>query len=352
MMAGVQTAASVLKEFEAPNPKRLIALSDPADIDNDGRPSELPDAPDFDPDYFKHRLIIKVFSDQLNSRAFVDVSAYLCYMDRGRHEAVEEMCREQNTESWLQSYVVNVYRIESHFAATATLGDRLEVHTGIRKTSSHRAAFDQRIVNSETGELIVDSIVEVLFLDNHTRQLVPMPETITHQAVRDEEAGADPDQRTIIPFTDEMNFPFRMPCRVYYEDTDCQGITFHVAYVRFCDRALLDLAQVVYPEVSTRAFFQKNKVVVKKTEIRYLKSSTLGDRLEVRTGVVKVNSCGLTFGQRVVMTQTNEVVADVTTEVEFRDEDENPVPIPDQIRDTSLGVLPAHPKDEDTGKIV
>ncbi len=348
MMAGVQTAASVMKEFEAPHPKKPIALSKRAVIDSERRPSEIPDAPDFNADYFKHRLEVKVFSDQLNSRAFVDVSAYLCYMDRGRHEAVEEMCQEHGAESWLESFIVNVYRIESHFTATATLGDRLEIRTGIRKTSSHRAAFDQRIVNAETGELIVDSIVEVLFLDNNTRQLVPVPSTITGKDVDVQESVND--QRTIIPFTDEANFPFRMPCRVYYEDTDCQGITFHVSYVRFCDRALLDLAQVVYPEVSTRSFFQKNKIVVKKTEIRYLKSSTLGDRLEVRTGVIKVDTCGLTFGQRVVLKKTKEVVADVTTEVEFRDEDERPVPLPDQIRDTSLGALPSYTKEKDRGE--
>ena len=30
---------------------------------------------------------------------------------------------------------------------------------------------------------------------------------------------------------------FRMPLRVYYEDTDASGVAYHANYLRWCERA-------------------------------------------------------------------------------------------------------------------
>ena len=134
--------------------------------------------------------------------------------------------------------------------------------------------------------------------------------------------------------------PFHWPVRVYYEDTDAQGITYHVSYMRYCERSLFELARSVWPEVPGKSWMAKHRVSVTSANLRYLKSSTLGDYLEVRTGLMEVTSQRVVFGQRIVQRDTGEVLADVTTICRFRDQDDNFVPIPPEALDAGMAALP------------
>ena len=73
-----------------------------------------------------------------------------------------------------------------------------------------------------------------------------------------------------------------MHIRVYYEDTDANGIVYHTAYIKYCERARSELffAKGLSPMdmVNKDAFF-----VVKSLNARFLGSAKLGDRVEVRT---------------------------------------------------------------------
>jgi prolycopene isomerase len=342
IMTGVQTSQSVFQEFEAPRPTGQVRLHPEGDVPikdplAPARPLGIePTAPSSD-EHYRYRHQVMVFGDDMNSRQFVEVSAYFRFMDRGRVEAIEEICRGVDRESWLDRYMVNVYRVEARCVTAAGIADRLEVRTGIRKTTSHRAAFDQRIVNATSGELLVDAVVEVLFLDPE-RQLVPVPDELPV----DDFGGPNLDDvgHPPAPFGEEQRFPFRTPFRVYYEDTDAQGITYHVAYVRFCERALFNLVRTVWPEMSTPTWIRTSRAGVSRFDIRYLNASGLGDRLEVSTGPLGATSHRLLFGQRVLSAGDGKVVADAVTEVEFRDEQERPVPIPQMVIEAAREFLP------------
>jgi YbgC/YbaW family acyl-CoA thioester hydrolase len=295
------------------------------------------DGPRLAEEHYRFRLPIKVYGDDMNSRGYADASSYLRYMDRGRVEAIEAICAEAGERSWLDSYVVNVYRIDAKCATIVRLGDRLEVQTGLRKTSSHRAAFDQRIVNLANGAPVLEAVVEVLFLDEQ-RRLVAVPESVVSCEHTTNELTAG--RPSPAPFTDEDRFPFRARHRVYYEDTDAQGITYHVSYVRFCERALWDLVQTIWPDMTEQAWSARNKVGLSGFDIRYLNSSSLGDWLEVRTGVLGLTSHQLTFGQRIVSAASGRVIADVITDCEFRDERDRVVAVPRQVVDLGTAHLP------------
>ncbi|MDJ0762231.1 MAG: FAD-dependent oxidoreductase [Myxococcota bacterium] len=353
MMTGIQTAGAVMSEVDAPRPAPKIRQAAPsapepavdletADPDTADPDTADPEAQspqqDLDPNdaYYCHRIAVGVYGNDLNSRGYADASAYLRYMDRGRVEAIEAVCREAEVESWLTQYIVNVYKIDIDCATIVGVGHKLEVQTGLRKTSSHRAAFDQRIVKSSDGEIVADGVVEVLFLDQH-RNLIPVPaELKTADAPK---TAADQRERVPLP-RDDARFPFQTKFRVYYEDTDCQGITYHVSYVRFCERALFDIVRTVWPEMTTSTWMSRYKVSVAHVSVRYLNASTLGDHLEVRTGVVDVSTHRITFGQRITSQDAGKIITDITTEVEFRDENEVPVPIPSQVLDATIAALP------------
>lgn len=341
LLSGVQTAASVLRVVEAPKPAPPIRLSEPT---GDGvRPPAPPThaMPTMEAaegsEHLRHSLNVVVFGDEMNSRGFADASAYVRYMDRGRVEAIEQICHDAGTASWLEEYVVNVYRIDAHTVTTAKLGHRLDVRTGLRKTSSHRAAFDQLIVDLTTGDVVVDSVVEVLFL-NQDRRLVPVPDSFPDTF--DDKGPPSHERREPVEFSDDSHFPFRARFRVYFEDTDAQGITYHVSYLRFCERALFELTRAAWPEMSMNTWMARNRMNVARLDIRYLKATTLGDWLEVRTGARQLSTDRLAFDQRIVLADTGQVVADAITDVECRDEHEQPAPIPALIVDAYFETLP------------
>jgi len=348
MMSGILTAATVMRDtgFEyrtthirlqpgsgqpAPAGAAASEPSSPADPS----PAEAVNA------HYRFSLPVIVYGDELNSRGYADVTAYLRYLDRCRNEAIEAICASQESESWLERFTINVYRIEARCSTTARLGDRLTVRTGLRRLTTHRAAFDQRIFNAATGEMMMDAMVEVLFLDKEL-QLVPAPEEIESCLCELPDFAAD--RAPPLPFDDEDYFQFRARFRVYIEDTEAQQLTYHVAYARFCERALTDLVRTIWPGMTTGAWMSKFQVSVSRMALRFLRASRLGDRLEVRTGVSALSPYRLTFGQRIVLLGTNTVLADVTTEIEFRDDAGNILPMPKQLADVSAANLYQKPE--------
>jgi acyl-CoA thioester hydrolase len=179
---------------------------------------------------------------------------------------------------------------------------------------------------------VVDAVVEVLFLDKDDN-LVPVPENlpVTDDTVPD----VANEKIEPLPFKDDDLFPFRTKFRVYFEDTDLQGIMFHVSYVRYCERALFDLIRSIWPDASMNQWMAKTNATVGRIDIRYLQSTVLGDRVEVRTTLVNMTLTKLRFGQRIVFVETGQVVADAVTDVDFRDAEGNDLVVPKQIADVA-----------------
>jgi len=313
MMTGVQTAASILLESNAPRPvarKRLIHRPE------EFAPLRLDDSDEAKTGLATHPYVVAVtaYGDELDIFGAGRPSECLRYLDRGRVESIDAVCTAAEKESWLSRYVLNVYRIDIRKLEPARAGERLTVLTGLRKTSSHRSAFDQKIVRPETGEEIADAVVEVLFLDLD-KQLVPIPDEFPGGVSK---GPAKLPPLKPIPFSNESHFTHRTRFRVYYEDTDAQGIAYHVTQLRFCERALFELLRPALPAQpgaeATAAAFRISRI-----DIRYLKAALLGDRLEVRTGVRKEPGRSFLIDQRVVSRASADVVSDTIIKLEFGD---------------------------------
>ena len=308
IMSGLQTAASVLEEiehlsFQIPQPQ-TPAKPKPKSPKPDHKQAKSPNKQD-DKIYCPYRLPVRVTESDCRSGQFALYEPYLRFMDRGRVEAIEALCESENKDSWLIRYTVNVYRLTANCTSKFHVGDILEVQTGIHKTSSHRAIFTQYICNTTTQKRLGSAQVEVLFLDK-SDNLVSVPSILTEPSV----PLPNPKSVPPIPFIQDTHFPFHFPLRVYYEDTDAQGIAYHISYLRFCERALHELLAQLWPSANQPDYSATT------VDLRYIKAAHIGDYLEVRIGCRKIQG-QLILDQRIVHSDSGDVMADVITTLSF-----------------------------------
>jgi len=342
MVGGLQAAGAVLTYAEraptvpAPRLRREDeATEEPPEPD---RPPGLrwPDDPKEVRALMHHRHESMVYGCDLNARGYADVEAYLRFMDRARTEAIEAVCSDAGTPSWHDSHVVNVYRVQARFATIARLGSKLEVRTGLSASSTHRGAFRQRIIDPQRKRLLLEGRVEVAFLDSGGR-MVPVPPSMPATPAPAELAFRA--SLRLPPVSASEWFPFRSRTRVHFEDTDLQGITFHVSYVRFAERALFDLVRTVWPGLGLTDWMQRFRVSVCGLDLRFLRPTRLGDRIDVWTTVLDVGRRRIAFGQRFMLADTEDLTADLVTLVEFRDERERVIALPRQAADIARANL-------------
>ena len=96
-----------------------------------------------------------------------------------------------------------------------------------------------------------------------------------------------------------MTQPFRLPVRVYYEDTDAAGVVYYANYLKFMERARTDwLAAMGFPLPDVE---REHGVVfvVHRCEIDFVRPARLNDTLEVTVEVVHRGAGRLVAGQEV-----------------------------------------------------
>ncbi len=91
---------------------------------------------------------------------------------------------------------------------------------------------------------------------------------------------------------------FRIPVRVYYEDTDAAGVVYYAAYLRFLERARSDWLRALGFDVARLA---EAGVVfaVRRVEVDYLRPGRLADLLEVSVALAGRGRASLILRQTV-----------------------------------------------------
>lgn len=91
---------------------------------------------------------------------------------------------------------------------------------------------------------------------------------------------------------------FRLPVRVYYEDTDAAGVVYYASYLRFLERARSDWLRAQGLDVARLA--QQGVVfAVRRVEIDYLQPARLSDLLEVSVQPAALGRASVTVHQEV-----------------------------------------------------
>jgi acyl-CoA thioester hydrolase len=90
---------------------------------------------------------------------------------------------------------------------------------------------------------------------------------------------------------------FRLPLRIYWEDTDAGGVVFYANYLKFFERARTEwLRSFGHSQEQLRqdtgAIF-----IVTDTSVRYLKPARLDDRIEVTVDMNRSTYTRMSFAQ-------------------------------------------------------
>ena len=90
---------------------------------------------------------------------------------------------------------------------------------------------------------------------------------------------------------------FRMPIRIYWEDTDAAGIVFYANYLRFFERARTEwLRSFGFAQEALRQ--DGVAFVVSETTLRYLKPARLDDVVDVSVELVHLGQASLHLAQQ------------------------------------------------------
>ncbi len=114
--------------------------------------------------------------------------------------------------------------------------------------------------------------------------------------------------------------------RVYYEDTDLSGITYHANYLRWFERARSDLLRML--EIDQRAAIEAGEnddsaggaYAVAEINLKYLRPAKLDDDVVIETRCTALGAASCKMAQRAIRgfgTDTQEILADANLRVGF-----------------------------------
>lgn len=81
--------------------------------------------------------------------------------------------------------------------------------------------------------------------------------------------------------------PFAWPVRVYYEDTDAQGVVYYANYFRFLERARTEWLRSLGIEQHSMLYEQRRMFVVKSLEADFVVPARFNDELVVTAGLLR-----------------------------------------------------------------
>jgi acyl-CoA thioester hydrolase len=138
-----------------------------------------------------------------------------------------------------------------------------------------------------------------------------------------------------------MSHTHTLPIRVYYEDTDAQGIVYHANYLKFTERARTEMLRAAGFDHAAFAETQGAFFVMRKAEIDYLAPARLDDALMVETTVVHIGNASVTLQQNIL--KNGQIVVESRVVLVCINTDGKPVRVPLEARDAFAALLPADP---------
>lgn len=116
---------------------------------------------------------------------------------------------------------------------------------------------------------------------------------------------------TTRPTTDTPRV-FRLPVRVYYEDTDMAGIVYYANYLRYIERGRSEWVRAVGMDQNRMKDEDGIVFAVRRIEADYLAPARLDDEVTVETWVETLGPARMVMGQRVLRGDTMLFQAQVT----------------------------------------
>ncbi len=91
--------------------------------------------------------------------------------------------------------------------------------------------------------------------------------------------------------------PFALPVRVYYEDTDAQGVVYYANYFRYMERARTEWLEAMGIDHVTMLNGQNRILVVSEAHASFIVPARLGDRLVVTASLSRLGRARFEISQ-------------------------------------------------------
>ena len=118
-------------------------------------------------------------------------------------------------------------------------------------------------------------------------------------------------------------------CKVYYEDTDAEGIVYYANYLKFIERARTEFINNLGISLKNLALSKQIKIVVRKVNCDYLMPATLEDQLKVNSFCKDIRKTSFTMQQTITRNEKDLFKADVL--LVAIDGDNKPIKIPEEL---------------------
>lgn len=128
-----------------------------------------------------------------------------------------------------------------------------------------------------------------------------------------------------------MSGPFRLPLRVYYQDTDAGGVVFHAQYLAFMERARTEFLNERGFDLARSSEESRILFMVHEITVRYHRPALLNEMLCITAQVASLRNASLVFSQRVERGSVLLVEAEVRLALVDRDRLQ-PVRMPDTLK--------------------
>ena len=93
---------------------------------------------------------------------------------------------------------------------------------------------------------------------------------------------------------------FKIPIRVYYEDTDAGGVVYHSNYINFFERARTEWLRSLGFEQDQLVSEHQFVFVVKSLNCEYLRPAIFNDELFVTADIIALRKISVVFKQQVL----------------------------------------------------
>ncbi|MBM4227735.1 MAG: tol-pal system-associated acyl-CoA thioesterase [Gammaproteobacteria bacterium] len=100
-----------------------------------------------------------------------------------------------------------------------------------------------------------------------------------------------------------MSHEFRLPLRVYYEDTDAAGIVYHANYLKFMERARTEWLRALGFEQDDLARRHGIAFVVRNAALDYVRAARFNDALTATCAIARCGRASVEFLQQVLDVQ-------------------------------------------------
>ena len=95
--------------------------------------------------------------------------------------------------------------------------------------------------------------------------------------------------------------PFEWPVRVYYEDTDAQGVVYYANYFRFMERARTEWLRALGVDQQRMLAADRRMFVVTRSEADFVRAARFNDELVVTAELGGLHRATFDIGQNVYL---------------------------------------------------